>query len=217
MLRMRVTVTIVGVMAVLVPSSGRAFGQTGGVTIERARQLLDTNSSGKMLGNIDLTAVDYFREIGLGHGIRAIVVSTNMGGGIALFSSKGVMEDTLATGQPESIRLFDLNGDGMSEILTDESDGPATGILIMHYNLYAVNSGKINRVWHGLSYKRDAPEQADKVRETQDFVRFDEAGAGYPARMTYLVSTGIPGRYRRIEYVMTGLVVHELSKSAAKK
>jgi hypothetical protein len=198
--------------------AGEIAGQTPTVTIQQARRTLETYSAGKKLGDIDLTAVNYFREVELGKGIRAIVISTNYGGGIALFSPEGVMESTLATGKVESIRLFDLNGDDISEILTDESEGPATGILIMHYDLYAVNDGKISRVWQNLSYKREAPGQrADKVREIQNFVSFNQAGAGYSARMTYLVSTAVPGQYRKIEYTMTGPVVSEVPQSRHKK
>ena len=127
------------------------------------------------------------------------------------------MESSLVTGEIESIQPFDLNGDNVSEILTDESEGPATGVLIMHYNLYAVNGGKISRVWQGLSYKREVPSQAGRVREVRNFLRFDLAGAGYPSRMTYLVSTGIPGQFRKTEYVMTAFVVRELANPEAKR
>jgi hypothetical protein len=197
---------------------GHIAGQTPTVRIQQARGMLETYSAGKKLGDIDLTAVNYFREVELGKGIRAIVISTNYGGGIALFSPEGVMESTLATGEVESIRLFDLNGDGISEILTDESEGPATGILIMHYDLYAVNDGKISRVWQELSYKRETlGQRAAKVREMQNFVSFNQAGAGYPARMTYLISSAIPDQYQKIEYTMTGPVVREVPQSGQKK
>jgi hypothetical protein len=188
------------------------------VTIDQARQMLETYSSGKKLGNIDLTAVNYFSEIGLGKGIRAIVVSTNYGGGIAIFSPKGLMESSLATGEAESIQVFDLNDDGVSEILLDEIIGKGTGILIKNFSLYVLDAYSIKKVWTRLSYKMEAPWQPDptkiKVHQVENFIRFDQAGAGYPDRMTYLISTGIPGRFRKVEYIMTGLVVHRLSGSA---
>lgn len=217
----KIAVIIAAVFAILTFSRVQTAEQTPSITIEHAREMLETSSSGKMLGNISLTAVNYFREVELGNGIRAIVVSTNYGGGIAVFSPKGVMESSLATGEAESIQLFDLNGDGISEILTDESEGPATGIFIMNYKLYAVSRGEIKQVWRGLSYKREAPWQpgraTTKVHELQNFIRFDEVGAGYPIRMTYLVSTGEPNRFRKIVYVMTGSAVRALSEPGAKK
>jgi hypothetical protein len=199
----------------------QTVGQTPAITIRQARLMLETYSGGKKLGNIDLTAVNYFSEIGLGKGIRAIVVSTNYGGGIAIFSPEGSMESSLATGEAESIQVFDLNGDGILEILTDESEGPATGIVIKNFNLYALSGYSIKKVWTGLSYKMEAPWHPDetkiKVHEVENFIRFDEAGTGYVGRMTYLVSTGIPGRYRKIEYIMNGSVVHALTKPMARK
>lgn len=183
--------------------------------------MLETYSSGKKLGNIDLTAVNYFREIELGKGIRAIVVSTNYGGGIAVFSPNGLMESSLATGEAESIQVFDLNGGDVSQILTDEVIGKGTGFVERDFNLYALSGYSIKKVWAGLSYKMEAPWQPDqtkiRVHVVENFIRFDEAGTGYPCRMTYLITTGMPGRFRNIEYVMTGLVVHELSRSGTKK
>lgn len=207
--------------ALLVALRAQGTEHTSAVTIERARKMLKNYSSGQKLGNIDLTAVNYFREVELGKGIRAIVVSTNYGGGIALFSPKGVMESSLPTGEVESIRLFDLNGSGVSQVLTDEITDRGTGILVKKFNLYALEGGSIKRVWQGLSYKREAPwrpgQAKIEVHQVQNFIGFDSAGAGYPNRMTYLISTGVPGRFRKVEYVMTGLVVREFSKSGAKE
>lgn len=216
----KIAVTIAAAFAILTFSRVQAAQQAPAITIEHAREMLETSSSGEILGNISLTAVNYFREVGLGHGIRTIVVSTNMGGGIAIFSSKGVMESSLATGEADSIRLFDLNGDGVSEILTDEITDRGTGIPVKNFNLYAVSGNGIRRVWKGLSYRRETPWQPGqatiKVHELQNFIRFDGAGAGYPSRMTYLVSTGEPNRFRKIEYVMTGSTVRALSEPAKK-
>ena len=183
--------------------------------------MLETNSDGKKLGNIDLTAVNHSWEVGLGQGIRAIVVSTNYGGGIAMFSPDGVMESSMTTGKAESVELFDLNGSGVSQILTDEVTEWGTGIVIKNFRLYALNGRGMKKVWTGLSYKVEAPWQPDqtkiKVQLLENFIRFDEAGTGHPGRMTYLTSTGTPGRFRKVEYVMTGLAVHELSGSEVKK
>lgn len=216
--------TLFAVLAAFTFFTPQAAGQTPAITTEEARRMLETHSAGKKLGNIDLTAVDYFREIELGKGNRAIVVSANYGGGIAIFSPTRLMESSIATGEVESIRIFDLNGSGVSQILTDEVVGRGTGILIKNFNLYALDGNEIKRVWQGLSYKREgeqAPWQLGqpkgKVHEVQNFIRFDVAGAGYPSRMTYLTSTGVAGRFRKTEYVMAGSALHTLTEPEVKK
>lgn len=186
------------------------------VTISQARELLSKTPRNGTLGALSLEGLTYSRELELGEGLRVVALSKNRGGGLALFSSAGVLEDSLPSDEITSIELFDLDGDGISEMLTEEIEGRGTGVLIENYKLYSFDGGSIKKLWQRPSYIRDTPWTSDragqKIKETRYFVRFDGPSAGLPARMTYLEPTKGPGHYTETIYVMTGSAIRKIQE-----
>lgn len=188
------------------------------LTIDQARQILDRGTPSATLGAITLEGLNYSREIGLGQGLRVIVLSKNTGGGLLLFSPSGVLQNSIATGEITWIQLFDLNDDGISEVVTEEVEGRGTGILVKNFKLYTVADGRIEQIWKHLSYRRESswnpasPQQ--NVNEMQCFLRFDAAGGGSASRMTYLEPLKNGAQFRKSEYVMSGSTIRELPEVA---
>src|SRR5437899_1857890 len=88
------------------------------LTLDHAREILNHPSPGEMLGTIELNALNYSRELDIGGGFRVIAISTDLGGGLILFSPKGLAESSIATQEITWLQLFDLNDDGISELAT---------------------------------------------------------------------------------------------------
>lgn len=187
------------------------------LTIDQARQALRERSSDEMLGTVSLQGLDWSREVDLGQGIRVIALSKNLGGGLVLFSPNGRVESSVTTNEITSLQCFDLNDDGVSELVTEEVEGRGTGILVKDFKIYSQSVHGLEKVWERRSYSREAPwdpnSSTQKIRETLYFLRFDSAGAGAPARMTYLEPSGQSGQYRKSVYTMDGLTVRQISEA----
>jgi hypothetical protein len=164
------------------------------LTLDAARQILaDPRASGP-LGLISLAGFEFSREVEVGHGIRVIAVSCNLAGGLAAFRPDGSRLATVLTNQITWLQLFDLNEDGVSDLITEEIESSGTGVLKKSFCLYAVSPQTIKLVWRGRSYVREAPWNPSSnaiglVKEEVGFLRLDPSGAGKRARMTYLFPT----------------------------
>lgn len=187
------------------------------ITIDQARQALRDSSSNETLGGISLQSLDWSREVDLGRGIRVIALSKNWSGALVLFSPNGRLESSVTTNEITSLQCFDLNQDGVSELVTEEVEGRGTGILVKAFKMYTRSAQGLEKVWERRSYSREAPwdpnSSTRKVRETLYFLRFDSAGAGASARMTYLEPSSQSGQYRRSVYTMEGLTVRHISEA----
>jgi hypothetical protein len=161
-----------------------------------------------MLGKINLQGLSHFRELDLGAGFRVIVLSKERSGGLALFSPAGLLEDSIASNKITWIQLFDLNGDGVSELVTEEIEGSGTGVLFKNFKVYMVGAAGIKKLWERRSYSRESTwtsgGAAQKIQEARYFLRFDGSAAGFPGRMTYLEPVDKAGRYRESVFAMTG-------------
>jgi hypothetical protein len=187
------------------------------LTIDQARQALRESSSNEMLGTISLQGLDWSREVDLGRGIQVIVLSKNRSGGLVLFSADGRLELSVTTNEITSLQCFDLNNDGVSELVTEEVEGRGTGILVKAFKIYSRSVHGLEKVWERRSYSREAHwdpnSSTQKVRETSYFLRFDSAGAGAPDRMTYLEPSGQSGQYKKSVYTMDGLTVRQVTEA----
>lgn len=176
------------------------------LTLVQTRELLKQPSPHGMLGNVSLQGLVYSRELELGAGLRLILLSKDRSGGLALFSAEGVLADSISSGEFTWIQLFDLNGDGISEVITEEIAGRGTGVLIKDYNFYAIVNGQIKKLWQRRSYNFESlwssARAPSKGQESKYFLRFDGPAAGIPARMTYLEPVKADGPYRESVYIM---------------
>jgi hypothetical protein len=192
-------------------------GSATTLTLDHARQVLNYPTPGGMLDAVDLNALNFSRELEIGGGFRIIVISTDLGGGLILFTPKGLAENSIPTQEITWLQLFDLNDDGISELATEESEGHATDILVKNFKLYKFDPSGIKKIWEDRSYIEEAryepahPTQSH-VHEEQYFLRFDSGGGGSPTRMTYLAPANQPGQFRNREYVMTGDTIREISE-----
>ena len=155
------------------------------LTLQRARQLLET-PTGSTIGPIALSGYSFHREVEIGKGLRAIVISRNLGGGLLVFGADGVLAEAEETEEITWIQLFDLDEDGVSEIVTEEIGGRGTGVLDKHFSVYRCTPQSIKRVWTGESYSRRSPKP-ERFEETNGFLRFDASGGGMNARLMHLV------------------------------
>lgn len=167
------------------------------LTLERARQLLETRTA-PAVGSIALNGYSFHREIGIGKGVRVIVISRNLGGGLLVFDANGANVSTKQTNEITWIQLFDLDEDGVAEIVTEEIESRGTGVLEKRFHVYRFATGRIESVWVGESYSRHAPTP-EAIEETMGFIRFDPSGAGRNARLTHVVLDGA-GQQRRATF-----------------
>ena len=187
-----------------------------GLSIDEARKLVATHLTDTRMGSIEFRGFDYSRELELGMGIRAIVVSNTRTGGVAAFREDGSLLGTLAGQKVTSIQIFDLDGDGVSELMTEEIKDSGTGVLVKEFVLYHLSGDGVAAVWRMESLEMTAPwsAAAEKivVSERRSFVRFDAAGFGEGARLTYV--TVQPGGKRLAErgFEMKGGRVTELRR-----
>ena len=190
--------------------------QRSGLTIGQARQILaGKDQSTKTLGTISLQGLDYSREIEMGQGFRVIVLSRHMGGGLLAFSPEGSLENSIATDEITWFQLIDLSNDQASQLVTEEVIGRGTGITVKEFRLYAIDKVGIRLVWNRLSYRAEslwnAGSSAHQVKETQCFLRFDEAGAGMPRRMTYLELLPSGVDYKKTVFEISGATIREIT------
>jgi hypothetical protein len=109
-----------------------------------------------------------------------------MAGGLAAFRSDGSALATRPTREITWVQLFDIDEDGISEVVTEEVDGRGTGVLQKTFRVYRVNAEEIREMWSGESLTRHAPDERH-IEQSVGFLRFDGGGAGRNARLTHLL------------------------------
>lgn len=179
-----------------------------GPNLNAARQILSGNKLPRRLGAISLVGFDFWRDLDVGSGIHVLVISCNRSGGLAAYRPDGSEIAALATGEITWIGLFDLNEDGISEVITEEVDAEGTGLLMKSYSLYTVSLKRINRVWKGDSYVYESGSvisgRGRNAIEKVGFLRFDPSGAGEKAKMTYVLTTGTEKTFQKTVFEMNG-------------
>ena len=73
------------------------------------------------------------------------------------FAEDGSSITTLETGEILWLQLFDLNEDGIAELITEEVEGRGTGILTKIFRLYVVSPVSLKKAWEAESFMRSAP------------------------------------------------------------
>lgn len=182
-----------------------------GLTLATAREMLAGPRMPKELGSISLRAFDFWRELEIGKGIEVLAISCDRGGGLAAFRPDGSNIGTVPTGKIIWLQLFDLNEDGVSEVITEEVEGEGTGILMKAFSVYMITPKAIKKVWKGESYLAETIASSSKVLALkvakQGFVRFDESGGGRKARMTYVLTSPTSPRIEVTVFEMNGEVI----------
>jgi hypothetical protein len=153
--------------------------------LDRARAALNRRGSGEAVGDISLAGYSFSRELEIGEGLHVIVISSNLAGGLAVFRGDGSAVVTQPTREITWVQLFDLDEDGVSEIVTEEIDGRGTGVLEKTFRVYRVTANQVVEIWSGQSFRRHAPDE-NRMVETSAFLRFDRSGAGRNGRLTHL-------------------------------
>jgi hypothetical protein len=167
------------------------------LTLERARQLLERRTA-SAVGPVTLNGYNFHREVEIGNGLRVIVISRNLGGGLLVFDANGANVSAKQTKEITWVQLFDLDEDGVAEVVTEEIEGRGTGVLEKRFHIYRFAANGIESVWTGESYSRHAPTP-EAIEETTSFIRFDMSGAGRSARLTHLVFD-VAGRRREATF-----------------
>jgi hypothetical protein len=162
------------------PSTAR----DGELTLDQARGLLEQRTA-QSVGSIALNGYNFHRELGIGRQLHVIAISRNLGGGLLLFNEDGRNIAKQETGEVTQLQLFDINEDGVAEIVTEEVDGRGTGVLEKSFRVYEASSSGFRKLWEGESYVRHANES--KVDESIAFIRFDPSGSGRGPRLTHLL------------------------------
>jgi len=154
--------------------------------LERARAMLKHPGPGEMIGSISLAGFSFSRELEIGAGFRVIVISSNLIGGLTIFRNDGAMVAAHPTREITWVQLFDLDEDGVSEVVTEEIDGRGTGVLKKTFRVYRVMPNNVAEIWSGQSFRRRAPDE-NHVEESNGFLRFDRGGGGRNTRLTLLI------------------------------
>jgi hypothetical protein len=110
---------------------------------------------------------------------RVVAISCNLRGNLLLFNAKGGYLCRLSCGQIYSVRLEDIDKDGIPELLTQELEGRGTGILILHYHLYKLTSTAIIPVWSAVSYSEDCWDPKKRCTPERGYVLQDPHEAGF--------------------------------------
>jgi hypothetical protein len=158
---------------------------------------------GDRLGGILLDGYNFSREITAGKTGTVLVISTNSGGGILLFRPDQSYAASKAVGEPTSIQVFDLDDDGLPELVLDEINGRGTGVLNENYHLYGLQTSNIRELWSGESFVLEWPDSS-RVPEKRNigFLNFRPSAFGEPSRMVHFAFDEVTGKESRRTYTL---------------
>jgi hypothetical protein len=164
----------------------------------------------RQLFDIDLSGYRYSQELTLGHGLRAISISGFDQGAIFIFSESGKLLAKKKTSLVISIEIVDLDGDGLSEIVTEEQEASGTGILGTSFSIYGIYSNRLLRVWHDLAYSHFYPPEGKSPQERIfGFVRPEVSSS--TQGFIYVTFNAVTGAWTRKNFVFDKHgQVHEL-------
>lgn len=144
-------------------------------------------------------------EVSLGQDLKAVLTSRGREGGILLTRADGSLIKRKDVGEITWVQLFDFDGDGQAEIVTEQVEGYGTGILIKSFSVYRASTTGLAQIWTGLSSSHKKLEEpaksgASAFEEQRGFLRFDPPGGGRrEATLLHLVEISRPGQAMRTE------------------
>ena len=151
--------------------------------------------------------------------MQAVVVSKNLGGYLFVFHPDGTQLAQEQTGEIIWLQLFDFNGDGIAELVTEEAEARGTGLLVQYFIVYRVVGHQIEQLWRGVAYThkmlRESFATGTPVFEvTRGFLRFEPSGGGLPGpRLLHLVESSVAGgkvHVSRQAYLLEANSFHEI-------
>lgn len=163
--------------AVLAQRENRYEGEHDSATITLAEarstvQRLEAGGRVGTLGPISVAGYNWARDLDLGLGVHAFVISANLGGGILVFQPDGSQRAFRRTWEIRSVQLVPLSASAPLALLTDERDGVGTGFQEWYYRLYSASNG-LSLLWNAESYFANAnPLEEGARRERVGFVWF---------------------------------------------
>lgn len=174
------------ILLALLACADALLAQGAGPTLEVTRRALSQKMAGaavSAVGSIQLGGFDYYRELDLGNQVRVIAVSGNVESGILAFRPDGSSLAVQRTGEIVWLMLFDFDGDGTAELVTEEVTGRGTGLLEKAFVVYAIGDSGVKRLWTGESYHRAVPwstgDKPPTKEERQAFLRLDRERLAY--------------------------------------
>jgi len=179
-------------------------------TIDAARKAL-TKGEGS-IGKIPLRGLRFHWDAEAGP-YRVLVIAGNLEGGVAVFDSSGKLTSSLATAEPLSVQLVDLDFDGTPELITDELVGRATGALHQMFHIYRLGgAGTVADVWKGESYL-STPTEGPK----RGYLRIDPTLARTPGyAIQHLIVDDTTGRSRSEVFQLVGGAMRSVRVAAGR-
>jgi len=201
----RIMLAGIAIFNILIPSSGAS---TSRAEVEAVRSALNAKRTGQ--GDVpsdivDLSGYNFHWEIDLGTGLHAIVVSCNLRGIILIFNNSSSIVSKKHTGEIVSASLFDFDGDGIGELITEQIEGRGTGVLVKKYYIYRVSAGEFRELWQGLAYSHMMLKESTKsglplFEVIRGFIRYEPGGGGVPGpRLLHLTETATNGQSITLE------------------
>lgn len=141
----------------------------------------------------------------LGGGLKVALASRGREDSILLTRANGSLIARKDVGEITWVQLFDFDGDGLAEIVTEQVDGYGTGILIKTFYVYRASGTGLAQIWTGLSsshkrLKEPTKSGASAFEEQRGFLHFGPPGSGRrEATLLHLVETSRPSQALRIE------------------
>ena len=184
-LTVSVVVTIIGACA-LAAADTRHAGVAEGLKLQSVRRSLAEKTAGSTVssvGALDLAGFEWYREVDLGNRLHVIAVSGNPDSALLLFQEEGGLVALERIDQPTWLTIFDFDGDGRPELVTEETIDRGTGILARAFAVYQVSPSGITKLWSAESYFREATwsDRAQRFlrRERRSFIRLEDRQLRY--------------------------------------
>jgi len=110
----------------------------------------DLGESINSVGPIPLAGFNFWRQVPLGQGRSAVIVSTLWDSGVFFFGPGGRQLNVLKTAEVLRSWTVDLDGDGIRELVTEERVLRGTALHEAQFRLYSV-TGHGRLLWRGES------------------------------------------------------------------
>jgi hypothetical protein len=166
-----------------------------GPVLTEAIEALGRAKRGDDLPELGIRSYLWHSDLLLSRTQRLVVVARLQGSTFLLFVS-GAPVGRVEANEPSAIEMFDLNGDGVLEVMTETRDAWGTGVVRRRYHLYAADGTRVYELWSGLSYSYDS---SGSVR---GFVKFEYSSGGRLLHTTEAVTKSGRRKVERRAFVM---------------
>ncbi|HKO55314.1 MAG TPA: hypothetical protein VJ276_05510 [Thermoanaerobaculia bacterium] len=185
------------------------------VSLTEARLLVAAREEGRQvhaIGPIGIGGYNFAREVELGKQYRVLIISCNLGGGIILFSPTGYQIASYRTWEIVSVQLFDIDGDQLFEIITEQRDGVGTGFALRNFHVYSSRNDQLLEIWQAESYFADANSHREPiVREA--YMKCLQANAEHPyPHITYFSRSELRSEHPEHVWVFRGGKLFDVSR-----